>query len=94
MIEEFEAYRNDAIFLNAIDLGLIHSFQEWLLSVKQYSVNRAGLQLILLKMICKDAERKGVNVNLMPDILNRLPSALRIAYYRHYHSMRLIKLKP
>ena len=38
VIEEFEAYRNAAIYLNALDHGLVHSFQEWLLSVKQYSV--------------------------------------------------------
>jgi integrase len=63
VIGEFEAYRNAAIYLNAIDHGLVHSFQEWLLSVKQYSINSAGLQLKLLKMVCKDAERKGVNVH-------------------------------
>jgi hypothetical protein len=63
VIEEFEAYRNATIYLNAIDHGLVHSFQEWLLSVKQYSVNSAGLQLKLLKMVCKDAERKGVTVH-------------------------------
>ena len=38
VIEEFEAYRKATIFLNAIDHGLVHSFQGWLLSVKQYSV--------------------------------------------------------
>lgn len=63
VIEEFEAYRKATIYLNTIDHGLVHSFQEWLLSVKQYSVNSAGLQLKLLKMVCKDAERKGVNVH-------------------------------
>jgi len=63
VIEEFEEYRNATIYLNAIDHGLVHSLQEWLLSVKQYSVNSAGLQLKLLKMVCKDAERKGVNVH-------------------------------
>jgi len=63
VIEEFETYKNTVIYLNAIDQGLVHSFQEWLLSVKQYSVNSAGLQLKLLKMVCKDAERKGVNVH-------------------------------
>ena len=50
------AYRNATLYLNAIDHGLVHSFQEWLLSVKQYSVNSPGLQLKLLKMVCKDAE--------------------------------------
>ena len=63
VIEEFQAYRNATIYLNAIDHGLVHSFQEWLLSVKQYSVNSAGLQLKLLKMVCKDAERKGITVH-------------------------------
>jgi hypothetical protein len=63
VIEEFEACRKATIYLNAIDHGLVHSFQEWLLSVKQYSVNSAGLQLKLLKMVCKDAERKGVTVH-------------------------------
>jgi integrase len=63
VIEEFEAYRNTIIYINGIDHGLVHSFQEWLLVVKNYSVNSAGLQLKLLKMVCKDAERKGVNVH-------------------------------
>ena len=63
VIEEFETYRKATIYLNAIDHGLVHSFQEWLLAVKQYSVNSAGLQLKLLKMVCKDAARKGVNVH-------------------------------
>ena len=63
VIEEFEAYRNTIIYINGIDHGLVHSFQEWLLVVKNYSVNSAGLQLKLLKMVCKDAERKGVAVH-------------------------------
>ncbi|MDA7736668.1 DoxX family membrane protein [Flavobacteriaceae bacterium] len=42
---------------------LVNAFKEWLLTEKEYSLNNAGLQLKLLKMICKEAERMSINVN-------------------------------
>jgi len=49
--------------LDAIDHMLVNAFKEWLLTEKEYSLNNAGLQLKLLKMICKEAERMSINVN-------------------------------
>ena len=49
---------------DAIDPILVNAFKEWLLTEKKYSLdNAAGLQLKLLKMICKEAERMSINVN-------------------------------
>jgi len=63
LIQEFESYFGQSIILNTIDHMLINAFKEWLLSEKEYSLNNAGLQLKLLKMICKEAERVSVSVN-------------------------------
>ncbi len=49
--------------LDTIDHMLVNAFKEWLLTEKEYSLNNAGLQLKLLKMICKEAERMSINVN-------------------------------
>jgi len=63
LIEAFEEYLGEAIDLTTLDHTIVQKFQEWLLSVKGYSVNNAGLQLKLLKMVCKQAERNGVEVH-------------------------------
>ena len=60
---DFEKYLGKPIMLNAIDHMLVHAFKEWLLTEKAYSLNNAGLQLKLLKMICKEAERMSIEVN-------------------------------
>ena len=63
LIQEFESYFGQSIMLNTIDHMLVNAFKEWLLTEKEYSLNNAGLQLKLLKMICKEAERMSINVN-------------------------------
>ena len=63
LIESFEAYLGERIDLTSLDHSIVQRFQEWLLSIKGYSVNNAGLQLKLLKIICKQAERNGVEVH-------------------------------
>ncbi len=63
LIEAFELYLGKRIDLTQLDHGIVQRFQEWLLSIKGYSVNNAGLQLKLLKMVCKQAERNGVEVH-------------------------------
>ena len=63
LIKEFERHINRPIMLKEIDHMLVHTFKEWLLTVKGYSLNNSGLQLKLLKMICKEAERMSVPVN-------------------------------
>ena len=64
LIKEFESNISRPIYLSDIDHSMVSKFQEWLLSSKMYSVNNAGLQLKLLKMVCKEAERKGIAVNV------------------------------
>lgn len=63
LVESFEEYLGEAIDLTTLDHAIVQRFQDWLLSVKGYSVNNAGLQLKLLKMVCKQAERNGVEVH-------------------------------
>ena len=63
LIQEFESDFGQPIMLDAIDHILVNAFKEWLLTEKEYSLNNAGLQLKLLKMICKEAERMSINVN-------------------------------
>ena len=63
LIQEFESDFGQSIMLNTIDHMLVNAFKEWLLTEKEYSLNNAGLQLKLLKMICKEAERMSINVN-------------------------------
>ena len=63
LIREFERFLNKPIVLNEIDHMLVHTFKEWLLTEKEYSLNNSGLQLKLLKMICKEAERMSIPVN-------------------------------
>lgn len=63
LIQEFESDFGLSIMLDTIDHMLVNAFKEWLLTEKEYSLNNAGLQLKLLKMICKEAERMSINVN-------------------------------
>ena len=63
LIQEFESNFGQSIMLNTIDHMLVNEFKEWLLTEKEYSLNNAGLQLKLLKMICKEAERMSIDVN-------------------------------
>ena len=63
LIQEFESDFGQSIMLNTVDHMLVNAFKEWLLTEKEYSLNNAGLQLKLLKMICKEAERMSINVN-------------------------------
>lgn len=63
LIKDFEKHIGNQIMLNAIDHMLVNTFKEWLLTEKTYSLNNAGLQLKLLKMICKEAERMSIPVN-------------------------------
>ena len=63
LIEAFEGYLEERIDLTHLDHSIVQRFQEWLLSIKGYSVNNAGLQLKLLKMVSKQAERNGVEVH-------------------------------
>jgi hypothetical protein len=63
LIQEFESDFGQLIMLNTIDHMLVNAFKEWLLTEKEYSLNNAGLQLKLLKMICKEAERMSIDVN-------------------------------
>ena len=63
LVEAFEEYLVESIDLTTLDHTIVQKFQEWLLSVRGYSVNNSGLQLKLLKMVCKQAERNGVEVH-------------------------------
>ena len=63
LVEAFEKCHGSSINLLKLDEKLVYKFQQWLLGERGYSLNSAGLQLKLLKMICKQAERSGVKVN-------------------------------
>lgn len=63
LIQGFESDFGQSIMLDSINHMLVNAFKEWLLTEKEYSLNNAGLQLKLLKMICKEAERMSINVN-------------------------------
>ena len=63
LIESFEKRIKTGISLDAIDHKLVGRFKEWLLTEKGYSLNNAGLQVKLLKMICKEADRLGIEVH-------------------------------
>jgi integrase len=63
LIESFEKSIKGEISLDVIDHKLVGRFKEWLLTEKGYSLNNAGLQVKLLKMICKEADRLGVEVH-------------------------------
>ncbi len=62
-VKEYESLKNHPIVVDQLDHNQVSLFQQWLLEVKGYSVNHAGLQLKLLKMICKYAEKNGVEVH-------------------------------
>ena len=63
LIEDFEQHIGSQITLKGIDHMLVNMFKEWLLTNKGYSLNNTGLQLKLLKMICKEEERMSIPVN-------------------------------
>ena len=54
--------------------------------IKAYSLNNAGLQLKLLKMICKEAERMSIPCNpYTPDTLNLLLKKVGIECFKLFH---------
>ena len=63
LIQSFEAHIGNIVMVENIDHKLVKEFTHWLLSIKGYSTNHAGLQIKLLKMSCKEAERMGVEVH-------------------------------
>ena len=63
LIESFEAKTEQTVLLENIDHKLVKQFKYWLLNTMGYSLNHAGLQIRLLKMICREAERMGVEVH-------------------------------
>ena len=63
LFEAFEEYLGERLDVTTLDHSIVQRFQEWLLSIKGYSVNNSGLQLKLLKIVCKQAERNGVEVH-------------------------------
>lgn len=46
-----------------IDRVFIESFKKWLLNKEVFSVNYAGKQIQLLKTVCNDADKLGIDVN-------------------------------
>lgn len=62
-METFEANTEQTVLFENIDHKLVKQFKYWLLNTMGYSLNHAGLQIRLLKMICREAERMGVEVN-------------------------------
>ena len=63
LVSSFETHLGKPIYLSKIDEKLVFEFQQWLLEDRGYSLNSTGLQLKLLKMVCKQAERLGAKVH-------------------------------
>ena len=63
LVSSFETHLGKPIYLSRIDGKLVFEFQKWLLEDRGYSLNSTGLQLKLLKMVCKQAERLGAKVH-------------------------------
>ena len=90
LVKEFEKKLSKPIYLSEIDHSMVSKFQEWLLSSKMYSVNNAGLQLKLLKMVCKEAERKGIAVNVYA---RQIESFTQRSKDRILQTLSFVKLK-
>ena len=95
LIKEFEGQINKTIMLKEIDHMLVHTFKEWLLTEKAYSLNNAGLQLKLLKMICKEAERMSIPVNPYTRHIESFTQKLHlnIRYFLCYLTLKVNKNK-
>ena len=63
LVEAFERDANWRIDVTELDHVKTEQFRTWLLQTKGYSLNNAGLQFKLLKMICREAEKRGVAVH-------------------------------
>ena len=63
LVESFERDVNWRIDVTELDHIKTEQFRTWLLQTKGYSLNNAGLQFKLLKMICREAEKRGVAVH-------------------------------
>ena len=82
LIEDFEQHIGSQIMLKGIDHMLVNMFKEWLLTKKGYSLNNAGLQLKLLKMICKEAERMSIPVNPYTRHIESFTQKVGIEYFK------------
>ena len=63
IMDEYERFCDQKLTFDSLDLNRINHFKHYLLSVKAYSMNNAGLQLRLLKIVSREAERKGISVH-------------------------------
>ena len=63
VINEFEKYTNETIYLKNINYTLEESLNSWLNNVKEYSINTSGTVIKDLKTICRYAKKKELEVN-------------------------------
>ena len=63
IMKQYEAHYGLKLTFDKLDLNRINHLKHYLLSVKNYSMNNAGLQLRLLKIVSREAERKGIKVH-------------------------------
>jgi len=63
IVEEYEKFLRRPIRFRDISLDFVDHFKEWLLNVKDYSVNHAGKSIAFIKSLSKEAERLGIAVH-------------------------------
>lgn len=63
IVTDYQKETKTTIYLRNIDFELIESFNNWLLNIKNYSLNYGGSVMRDLKATCNYASKKGVEVS-------------------------------
>ena len=63
LFSRYEKELKRTVSFKDIDKLFVENFKKWLLSTERYSVNNSGKQIQILKTVCNDADKLGIEVN-------------------------------
>jgi integrase len=63
IISEYQTTTKKQIQFVEVNKPLVDKFTNWLINIKEYSINYAGKQLEILKTVCIDAEKNEIKIN-------------------------------
>ena len=63
IVAEYKNYSREELLIDQMDKSSLDHFQNWLLKIKQYSVNNTGHIIKQIKTVCNEAQRNGHKVH-------------------------------
>ena len=93
ILTAFENYRGAPLLLAEIDKAFVESLTSWMMSEMNYSVNYTSNTLKLLKAICSEARKNGVNVHYYAEHISCFNQREKDRYLQILTSQDIYKIK-